>query len=159
MDLEPQILDEGAISEPYVADLHMASAGTRLTNRLIDLVVCYILRYGILLFWKLPLTWNFLDVTDRDDTLMSSISLLIYLGIFFGYYFIMESFFGRTIGKLVTRTRVVDESGSRPTAGRIAGRTLARIIPFEPFSFFGNEPRGWHDTLSKTWVVKDQKNN
>jgi len=38
------------------------------------------------------------------------------------------------------------------------GRTLCRYIPFEPFSFLGNKPIGWHDSLSKTLVVKDTYN-
>lgn len=70
------------------------------------------------------------------------------------YYVPLELFFGRTLGKLVTGTRVVDENGEPPGAGRILGRTLCRFIPFEPFSFFAASASGWHDTISKTRVVK-----
>ena len=73
------------------------------------------------------------------------------------YYIPMEGFFGFTIGKLVTGTRVVTEQGGRPAWGQVIGRTFARFIPFEPFSLlFSNdkERRGWHDSLPKTYVVR-----
>jgi len=70
------------------------------------------------------------------------------------YYAISEALFGRTLGKLVTRTWVVNESGGKPTFAQILGRSAARCLPFEPFSFFGREPVGWHDTLSGTRVVR-----
>ena len=73
------------------------------------------------------------------------------------YYLLMESAFGLTVGKLVTGTRIVDEQGGRPTFGQIVGRTLCRMIPFEPFSllFAGSgEARGWHDSIPRTYVVR-----
>ena len=48
---------------------------------------------------------------------------------------------------------MVLENGEKPKVDVILLRSLARIIPFEPFSFLGNSPRGWHDTLTKTYVV------
>lgn len=69
------------------------------------------------------------------------------------YYLPQESLFGWTVGKLILRTRIVGMD-SQPAAFRqILGRTLARMIPFEPFSFFGNRPFGWHDSLSNTRVI------
>ncbi len=81
-------------------------------------------------------------------------------GIVFGipilllYYFVLEVTTGRTLGKFVTGTRVVDESGGKPSVGQILGRTFCRLIPFEAFSFFGTPCRGWHDKIPKTFVVK-----
>ncbi len=79
------------------------------------------------------------------------------LGVMLTYYIAMEGFFGFTVGKLVTGTRVVTEGGGRPRWGQVVGRTFARLIPFEPFSvLFSNdkERRGWHDSLPKTYVVR-----
>ncbi|MCA9066572.1 MAG: RDD family protein, partial [Planctomycetaceae bacterium] len=71
------------------------------------------------------------------------------------YYVFMEAVFQRSLGKLVTGTMVVAADGSRPSFGKILGRSFARIIPFEAFSFLGSKtPTGWHDTLSGTRVVK-----
>ena len=69
------------------------------------------------------------------------------------YYVPFEALTGRSVGKLITGTVVVNEDGHRPTLGQVFGRTFARIIPFEPFSFFRADARGWHDTMSKTYVV------
>ncbi|WP_395680993.1 RDD family protein [Dokdonella sp.] len=74
--------------------------------------------------------------------------------VMFAYYVPLELFFGRTLGKLVTGTRVVDENGEPPSAGKVIGRTLCRFIPFEAFSFFASDARGWHDSIPKTYVVK-----
>jgi len=35
----------------------------------------------------------------------------------------------------------------------VLARTAIRCIPFEPFSFLGSDPEGWHDNWSKTRVV------
>jgi uncharacterized RDD family membrane protein YckC len=70
------------------------------------------------------------------------------------YYIALETFTGRTVGKLAAKTRVVSVSGEPLTAWQVTGRTFARIIPFEPFSFFGQQPGGWHDRLSGTRVIQ-----
>lgn len=82
-------------------------------------------------------------------------------GISLFYYNIFEIFTARTFGKLVTQTIVVDENGEKPHHEVILIRSLCRLIPFEILSFIGMPARGWHDSLSKTYVVKkwelDQK--
>lgn len=69
------------------------------------------------------------------------------------YYFTFEAFFGLTIGKILSRSKVVDEEGKKPTATTIIGRTLLRLIPFEALTFF--MPRGLHDRSSNTFVVRE----
>jgi uncharacterized RDD family membrane protein YckC len=45
------------------------------------------------------------------------------------YYVLMESLLGRTVGKLITGIRVVDEAtGNRPGVGAAIVRTLLRLI-------------------------------
>lgn len=79
------------------------------------------------------------------------------------YYFVCEAFCnGRTLGKLITGLRVVDIDGNRPSVGKIAIRTLCRLIPFDYLSFFSTDKWSseenldgfWHDSLSKTYVVR-----
>ena len=48
---------------------------------------------------------------------------------------------------------VVLEDGSLPSSTGYLKRSFSRMIPFEAFSFLGSEARGWHDTISKTYVV------
>jgi uncharacterized RDD family membrane protein YckC len=79
---------------------------------------------------------------------------LLGVGIMLLYYLPQEMAFGRTLGKLITGTKVVDEHGEKPTPGQVLGRTFSRFIPFEAFSFFSADARGWHDSISHTYVVK-----
>jgi uncharacterized RDD family membrane protein YckC len=69
------------------------------------------------------------------------------------YYNVFEIFFARTVGKFITQTIVVDENGEKPNHERILIRTICRLIPFETLSFIGMPARGWHDSISKTYVV------
>ena len=69
------------------------------------------------------------------------------------YYNFFEIFFARTVGKFITQTIVVDENGEKPNHERILVRTLCRLIPLEILSFLGMPCRGWHDSISKTYVV------
>jgi uncharacterized RDD family membrane protein YckC len=71
-----------------------------------------------------------------------------------GYYAFFEGFWARTPGKWVCGTRVVSGAGTSPSFRAVIIRTLCRYIPFEPFSFFGEAGSGWHDTISKTQVVR-----
>lgn len=73
------------------------------------------------------------------------------------YYFILEVLTGRTIGKFMTGTIVVDISGNKPSTFDILKRSLLRLIPFEYLSFLGHRARGWHDQYSDTYVVYRKK--
>ena len=70
------------------------------------------------------------------------------------YYIILEGMTGRTLGKLLTGTKVVNERGEAPSFGQILGRSFSRFIPFEAFSFLADEGRGWHDSVPGTYVVR-----
>ncbi|WP_445354558.1 RDD family protein [Microbulbifer sp. EKSA008] len=71
------------------------------------------------------------------------------------YDFLPEYFFGKTPAKFITRTKVVNLEGGKITMGQALGRSLIRLVPFEPFSFLGRSgsTRGWHDSWSKTRVI------
>ncbi len=69
------------------------------------------------------------------------------------YYNVFEIFFARTVGKFITQTIVVNENGEKPNLETILVRTLCRLIPFELLSFLAMPARGWHDRISKTYVV------
>jgi uncharacterized RDD family membrane protein YckC len=51
-----------------------------------------------------------------------------------------------------TKTLVVKHNGGKKPK-KYTIRTLVRFIPVEIFSFFNSNSRGWHDTLSVTYVV------
>ncbi len=68
------------------------------------------------------------------------------------YYTLTEGFFGRSVGKFITGTVVVDENGVKINLGSALKRSLCRLIPFDGLSFFGS--RGWHDSITETYVVE-----
>ena len=73
------------------------------------------------------------------------------------YYIFFEYEFQQTPGKMVTNTVVVDKNGNAPDFKSIVIRTLARYVPFEAFSCFGEYSWGWHDKWAETYVI-DKKN-
>lgn len=88
---------------------------------------------------------NFAKNEIAQYTFVVCISLL--------YYNVFEIFFARTVGKFITQTIVVDEYGEKPNHETILVRTISRLIPFNPLSFLVFPARGWHDRISKTYVV------
>lgn len=91
-------------------------------------------------------------LTDNDYNLLWVIFMLI-------YYIGMEAAMQKTLGKIITGTIVVSETGSKPAFKNILGRSLCRIFSIEAFSFLGSYPRGWHDSASGTYVVDAKKYN
>ena len=129
--------------------------GRRLANLAIDYATYLIFSViiGAILGIVTTIIWG-----DKGIQYIQNIpSFLLGVPILIGYYLFFEGLFGRTVGKFVTGTRVVNELGLRPSFKQILGRTFARLIPFEAFSFLGSDSRGWHDSLSKTFVVRVRK--
>jgi uncharacterized RDD family membrane protein YckC len=137
-----------------VTDDLLASKGQRLLNFIIDLFIIYVIEISI---GTTIILIGDLTKSDTASNWVSSLSAVesFFFGlvILFFYYLITEMYFSRTFGKYFTKTIVVKHEGSRPNMKSIIVRTLSRLIPFEPFSFLTAE-RGWHDTLSVTYVVK-----
>ncbi|PQO40231.1 RDD family protein [Blastopirellula marina] len=133
-----------------------ATQGRRLANFVVDLI-CINIATQVAGFCLGVCVGIYVAVTRDESVLQLFESPLMFLfGLFinFSYYVLMEGLFGRTMGKLASGTKVVNEQGLPPSWGQVFGRTACRFIPFEPFSFFGAmPPRGWHDKLPKTYVV------
>ena len=135
--------------------VEVASQGKRFLNYLLDQVILYIVNSGI------GFVLGFAMAASSGPDAVEDVPMLIFYAIGIGvslcYFILFEAMFGRSIGKMATGTRVVNEDGSPPSFGQVVGRTFARFIPFEPFSFLGgNKPVGWHDSLSKTRVIVDR---
>jgi uncharacterized RDD family membrane protein YckC len=125
--------------------------GLRFANYLIDMIVAQ-LAIGFMIG-----IFAVVILGDGSEEFLNSpllnLALFLCLPI---YYILMEGIFGRTLGKLITGTVVVDGFGNKPSFGKIIGRSFARLIPFEAFSFLGSTGRGWHDSLTDTYVVKSR---
>ncbi|UII24203.1 RDD family protein [Fulvivirga ligni] len=135
----------GSHGEEYVK-IHLASTGKRLANYIIDIVISY-----IILILALFISDAISIYGGRQELIMFFLVFMIP-----AYYVTMEATLGKTVGKFITRTKVVTVDGAKPSFGQILGRTVSRIIPFERFSFFGSEPVGWHDSLPGTRVIDDK---
>ncbi len=136
----------------------LASQGKRFINYLIDSVVLQVL--GAMSGFMIGAVYGASKVaanqriTPDDQFQMQVAGFFIGLIVSICYFTFLECVFNRTIGKFLTGTMVVRADGGPPTFGQILGRSFARLIPFEPFSFFsGSYPVGWHDSLSGTRVV------
>lgn len=125
-----------------------ASAGRRLANCVIDQIAIL----GMAIVAMIILMMIFGPSVER--ALKGPLEYLLGYGVSFIYYASLEMLTGTTLGKLVTRTVVVSENGETPTKLQFFLRSLSRFIPFEPFSFLGEDNRGWHDTLSRTYVIR-----
>ena len=75
----------------------------------------------------------------------------------FSYYFLSEALTGKTVGKWLTRTVVVAESGEPAKGWQLLLRSAYRFVPFDGFSFLSKSRPGWHDRWSKTRVVMDRR--
>jgi len=120
----------------------------RLVNYFIDYIMQIIL---VMVYFYLASVIGGDEVIAKLDGIPAFILGLMAL---FPYYLLMEASIGRTVGKLVTGTKVVNEDGYDASFAQIVGRTFARIIPFEAVTFLGSETRGWHDSMPNTYVVK-----
>ena len=130
--------------------------GTRFINFIVDRVIIFIISFaiGAVLGLIIGIMWpENLSYFDHVPFLHE-----VFFGVVinFLYYFILETTTGQSIGKMLTVTKVLTEDGEKPDTKAIAIRSVCRMIPFEPFSFFGSTDLGWHDTISKTIVVKNK---
>jgi len=155
MDESNQTLDESLVDdEVHVDELPLATSGKRFANLLIDAICLY------LILWVIAFTLRILGFRDFIVHLSSAgnrlelrlFTILIYVLYFTG----LEAVFGKTIGKMITQTKVVDLQGRPISWTKALGRSLCRMIPFDAFSFFNNFPVGWHDSIPGTRVVTDR---
>lgn len=128
---------------------NVVGSGIRFVNFLIDFIVWLVFAYIISFIIGL-----FVPVTTESQGILTLFVYILFFGTFIAYYSIMEIKFQKTVGKFVTKTKVVKMNGEKPTNGDIITRTFCRLIPFDRLSFLFVK-NGIHDFLSKTKVVKD----
>jgi len=156
MSENEDIIDDIIPIEDEKITFKIASQGERATNFIIDLIFRSLLLFtvgffGIFLypdpqFWLLIEEGNLLI-----EIVIGTISTLL-------YYTVFEAVTnGKSLGKYITKTRAVKEDASPIGFSGAVLRSLCRIIPFEAFSYLGNDAIGWHDEFSGTLVIKDAR--
>ncbi len=149
--MENQILDDSLMDREVV--LVPADKGKRLVNYLID----YLVIFGVMIFIGIVVFAyddRMIDIEagSEIDLLSRIIGMIVYAI----YYIVIEgSLKGKSIGKYLTKTRAVKIDGTPMETNDIVARSFSRIVPFEPFSFLGSRPGGWHDRWSKTMVIDE----
>ena len=123
-----------------------ASRGQRLANALIDTLGYYVLTAVVAIAIGIIDASLFENLSTAGQYIFASSIMVL-------YYFPSEALFGRTLGKLLTRTRVVSETGGPPDFSQTLRRTLIRLVPFEALTFLSAKPVGLHDRWSGTRVV------
>jgi uncharacterized RDD family membrane protein YckC len=122
----------------------LSSKWKRFLNNVIDSILIF-----VVIFCVLSLSPNSVN-EPITLTLISIIS-------FTAYYLFFEGFFKTTAGKMVTNSRVVCTDGTKADSTRIFARTISRLIPLDPMSFLFDKNPGWHDSISKTAVIDNDK--
>ncbi len=118
----------------------MIDQKTRFINFIVDTMVYFLL---IIIISFLLGEWA-LDYRVR----------FILISLYFWYYLIMEATLGQTVGKFITKTKVVNKDLSKPSFIRVLLRTVSRFIPIDVFSYLFGE-QGIHDSISRTQLIKN----
>lgn len=135
----------------------IVSSGTRLIHTVVDSICLFILIFFLSFILGL-FSFIFGDYLNINDQL--TIGLLEFSTIllaFFLYFVYMEFKFQKTVGKFITKTKVIMNDGRKPELNEVFIRTACRLIPLDNFSFIFTK-NGFHDRLSNSTVIKDLKN-
>ena len=133
--------------------LPSAGSGRRFANYILDLIFFYIIFIVIIMLIFILLE----IITGYPINYIENRFMDYFIGFISSttYYTLMEFLSkGRSLGKFITGTKVITLDGDKPDLKTCLIRSLCRLIPFETFSFLGSTDSGWHDSISKTRVVK-----
>lgn len=120
------------------------SSWVRLLNFLIDLLVCLLIVF--------ILTYP-LNVHINSHMLICCFILIV---TYFLYYTIFEIRYQKTLGKMITKTKVVTLNEEVPSRTDIVIRSIMRLFFLDHFTFLFMR-NGLHDSFSNTKVIKDNK--
>ncbi|PXY02310.1 hypothetical protein DF185_06590 [Marinifilum breve] len=131
--------------------IKIASNTKRFVNWIIDSISISILWFILLPFIVIALKKaGLLENLKAGQTMSLEFTLL---PIAFIYYIILKGIFHTTLGKLITRTKIIRLDNEKVNFIDILLRTLCRFIPLEQLSFFSEKPIGWHDRISETRII------
>ncbi|MEY3398790.1 MAG: hypothetical protein RL220_1384 [Bacteroidota bacterium] len=165
-----EIIEHGDTIDRSLTDeieLDPANNWLRLGNAVID----YIPRFGIAYLIVTALVAYYISKVEYLEDIPAWVYSLVdteslagrFADIVLGYvtiiiYYTLFEYFskGKSLGKYITQTRAVGLDGQKINFRQSLLRSLCRCIPFEPLSFFGEGPGGWHDRLTDTVVINER---
>jgi uncharacterized RDD family membrane protein YckC len=131
-----------------------AESGKRLLNYIIDLAFFYMLAIVVGIFIAIASPSSVESLTDDSNPIGDRLLGLVLYGL---YMSIIEALFkGKSLGKLITRTRAVNMDGSRITVGTAIARGFSRAVPFCAFSALGSPCNPWQDKWTDTLVIDER---
>ncbi|SEW43729.1 RDD family protein [Chitinophaga arvensicola] len=153
--MESQTIQESIFADE--ANLEMASRGQRFANYLIDLFTFYVV--AIILFgaYFVLFPGSYSESASPGASYVQNLVSLVLYGLYMGT--IEAVFKGKTLGKMITGTKAVNEDGSEITAGTAFLRGLSRAVPFSVFSALGAWCHPWHDRWTNTYVIDVKKSH
>lgn len=125
------------VTNKVFSNLFLASENERAENFGIDFTISSFLALIVIYF-------TYSDV---------KIAFLTYFVVRFIYYFSFEIIFSRTPGKFETLSLVVNSEGNKPSIFQLLTRNIIRFISI--FSGVSDNERAIHDSISNTFVIKD----
>jgi len=134
------------IQEPIdqsIAENYVITKVTKLAGFMIDVSI---LGSIVLLFRQYPS----LTPYNKDSTTNAVIVSFVLF-----YFPLLEYFYGKTLGKVVTKSSVVRKDGNKITFFQALVRACFRLVPANLVLSLGKNPTSFHDRMSGTMVVKD----
>lgn len=143
----PDLLEDIQVEQQY----EDANNWLRLANYLIDLILFYLVFiFGIGTIIVATQSEALIDGINNLPVLVDRLIGMVSYALFMS---LIEGFSkGRSLGKLITGTKVVRWDNQSFGWGDAFGRSFSRIVPFEFLSIFWGSP--WHDKWTDTRVVK-----
>lgn len=145
-----------------VKQYYEASKGKRIANFIIDYTIYLGLAFivgGIIGIILVAIYGEEILLLIEEESF--SVKLLDYAIsalVMLAYYTAIEYYSnGKSLGKLITKTRAVQRSGELMTFPIALKRSACRLIPFNPFSFLGDLSNGWHDSIPNTKVIDESQ--
>lgn len=124
--------------------MKLAGKQDRLINFIVDKVIIVFLILVILFILSF-----FIDPFGK-------VKYIILAVITFTYYIYFEARTGKTPGKIISKTKVVDKTGKKAGVMPVMFRTLIRLTGIIPFVFLFGTEVGIHDLVTKTRVISDK---
>jgi uncharacterized RDD family membrane protein YckC len=150
-------------SEQEFINYEIASVGQRLLNYIVDSLLMRFttnIAFTYLLFesgvFSSVIEGDVFEDTSSYQWLLLSTYMLNIFNYLFYYTICEKAFNGKTLGKMISGTKVIRDDGAPLTWKDAILRSLSRVVPFEPFSVFASDRRMWHDSWTKTTVVKSR---
>ena len=131
-----------------------ATTGQRFLNYVIDIIVFYLLMLLTGFIVGAAFASSISDGEVGGAIGFALVTYFLVFAIFFAYYTFLEGSKGKTLGKMITKTKVIREDGEPMTFGKAFLRTLCRLVPFEFISAFLGQ-KMWHDQWTNTITIKD----